>query len=113
MLIDDYMQLCTFIDKVRTPDGEGGFTVEWRDGVQFDAAITQDSTMQAQIAQAQGVTSVYTITTHRNVVLEYHDVIRDSAGHIYRITTDGDEVKTPKSATIDIAQVKAEKWKLT
>jgi len=113
MLFDDFMQPCTLVEKLRAPDGEGGFVTQWQDGAQFMAAITLDSTMQAQIAQAQGVTSVYTITTHRNVSLDYHDVIRDASGNIFRVTSEGGVKQSPKSASLDMMQVSAEKWRLT
>lgn len=78
------------------------------------AAITTDSTMQTKIAEAQGVTSVYTITTSRNVMLEFHDVIkRVQDGAILRVTSNAEDKVSPNYGTLDIAQVSAERWKLT
>ena len=64
-------------------------------------------------AEKQGVTSRYTITAPLNAKLEYHDVIRRLRdGKIFRITSDGDDVQTPKSATFQFLQVEAEEWEL-
>lgn len=113
-LIDDFTEQCVMIEKRRTADGEGGFTVEWVDGMTFYAAITFDSSMQAREAEKQGVTSLYTITTPINAKLEYHDVIkRKRDGKIFRVTSDGDDKITPKRATFQFAQVTAEEWELT
>jgi hypothetical protein len=46
-------------------------------------------------------------------MLDFHDVImRIADGKIFRITSDGDDNKTPKSATLDMRQVSAEEWSL-
>ena len=113
-LIEHMSEPFIMMDKSRQPDGEGGFIVSWNEGATFNAALTMDSTMQAQIAMKQGVTSVYTVTTTRNVILEYHDVIkRVSDGRIFRITSNGGEKKTPFVTDLDINQVTAEGWELT
>ena len=107
------MTECVLLNKVRTPDGEGGFTTQWTDGAEFKAAITFDTSMQARIGEQAGVTSLYTVTTQKNVTLEYHDVFRRSAdGKILRVTSDGDDRYTPVSASLDMRQVTAEEWTL-
>ena len=46
-------------------------------------------------------------------VLYYHDVIkRLSDGKIFRITSDGDDKATPKSASLNMRSVSAEEWSL-
>ncbi len=112
-LLDDSMTKCVMIDKRSVSDGYGGTTTEWMDGAEFMAAIRLDSSMQARIAEKQGVTSLYTIITKKNITLEYHDVIRRlSDGKIFRVTSDGDDKHTPKSATLDMREVSAEEWEL-
>lgn len=101
------------LEKTRTSDGEGGFITEWTEGVQFQAAITFDNSIQGRIAEKQGVTSRYTITTNKSAKLEFHDVIRRLRdGKIFRITSDGDDVQTPKSASFQFLQVTAEEWNI-
>ena len=112
-LLTQAMEDVVMLEKKRVPDGEGGFTTDWADGVQFKAAISFDSSMEARTAEKQGVTSRYTITAPMNAKLEYHDVIRRLRdGKVFRITSDGDDVQTPKSATFQFLQVEAEEWEL-
>lgn len=111
-LIDESMDSCAVMNKVRSPDGEGGFNTQWVEGAGFKASITFDSSMQARVADKQGVTSLYTVTTAKNAHLEYHDVIkRLSDGKVFRITSDGDDRQTPVRATFgQYLQVTAEEW---
>ena len=110
-LLTQAMEDVVMLEKKRVPDGEGGFTTSWADGVQFKAAITFDSSMEARAAEKQGVTSLYTVTVPPNAKLEYHDVIkRVQDGKIFRITSDGDDKVTPGSASFQFAQVTAEEW---
>ena len=112
-LIDEAMTTVVLMEKTRQPDGEGGFITSWNDGVSFEAAITFDTSMESRIAERQGVTSRYTITTGKNAKLEYHDVIRRlNDGKVFRITSDGDDVQTPKRASFQFLQVTAEEWVL-
>ena len=112
-LIDEAMTTVVLMEKTRQPDGEGGFITELVDGVAFEAAITFDTSMESRIAEKQGVTSRYTITTNKNAKLEFHDVIRRlSDGKVFRISSDGDDVQTPDRATFQFLQVEAEEWEL-
>ena len=112
-LLTQAMEDVVMLEKKRVPDGEGGFTTDWAEGVQFKAAISFDSSMEARTAEKQGVTSLYTVTVPLNAKLEYHDVIRRLRdGKVFRIKSDGDDVQTPKSATFQFLQVEAEEWEL-
>lgn len=113
-LLDDMMYDCVFLSKQRVDDGYGGYETVWTEGAKFKAAITFDTSIEARIADVQGVTSLYTITTQRDLVLEYHEVFkRLSDDKIFRVTSDGDDKFTPKSAGLDMRQVTAEEWGLT
>ena len=113
MLLDDFGKTCVFKEKTRTPDGEGGYYIEWTDGSEFTAYQSLDTSMEARTAEKQGVTSRYTITAPLNAKLEYNDVIRRLRdGKVFRIKSDGDDVQTPKSATFQFLQVEAEEWEL-
>lgn len=110
-LLTQAMEDVVMLEKKRVPDGEGGFTVEWVDGVPFKSAITFDSSMEARTAEKQGVTSLYTVTVPVNAKLEYHDVFRRVRdGKVFRVTSDGDDKITPASASFQFAQVTAEEW---
>ena len=112
-LLTEQMEDCTIIDRVTVSDGYGGYTSKWQDGAPIQCAIVFDSSMQARIAETQGVKALYTITTQKNVNLQYHQVLRrERDGKIFRITSDGDDKHTPASATLNMRQVTAEEWEL-
>lgn len=112
-LLSEAMTRCVMINKTKSNDGYGGVITTWSDGASFDAAITFDSSMQARLAGQSGVTSLYTVTTRKDIVLEYHEVFkRLSDNKIFRVTSDGDDKYTPASATLNMRQVTAEEWTL-
>lgn len=113
-LLQSAMEPCVLLDKRTSSDGRGGYITEWTDGVGFNAAITYDTSMEARIGEAQGVTSLYTVTTEKAMNLQYHDVFRrEEDGKIFRVTSDGDDNATPASAGLNMRQVSAEEWALT
>ena len=110
-LLTQAMEDVVMLEKKRVPDGEGGFTTSWADGVQFKAAINFDSSMEARTAEKAGVTSLYTVTVPLNCKLEYHDSFRRLRdGKVFRVTSDGDDKITPTVASFKFAQVTAEEW---
>ncbi len=112
-LLSEAMEKCTMQDKVTTGDGMGGYTVTYKDGATFDAAIVLDNSLQGRMALQAGVTGVYTVTTTKALNLQYHDVFRrESDKKIFRVTSDGDDKKTPVSASLNMRQVSAEEWSL-
>lgn len=113
-LLSEAMEAFTILDKTTTSDGYGGMVTEWKEGAEIMGAIVLDTSMQARTAEAQGVKSVYTFTTRKDVTLSYHDVLRrDRDGKIFRVTSDGSEKRTPASASLNMRQVTAEEWALT
>lgn len=113
-LIENMMESCCVMNKIRTSDGEGGFITTWNEGASLKCAIVNDTSMQARIAEAQKVTSTYTITVTDNVDLEFHDVIkRLRDGKTFRITSDPNDKETPSVASFSFKQFTAEAWILT
>lgn len=113
-LLMDAMEKCVIINKSVVNDGYGGYITQWTDGATIQAAITLDTSTQAKLAEASGVKALYTIITGRELNLQYHDVIRrESDGKIFRVTSDGDDKKTPQSAGLNMRNVSAEEWRLT
>lgn len=101
------------LDKSSVEDGEGGFESVWSEGATIKAILTLDTSMQAKRAEREGVTSVYTLTTAKDVVLEFHTVVkRLKDNSIFRVTTEGGEKVTPSVSTLNMTQVSAEKWEL-
>lgn len=112
-LVESMMEDCTMVDKKSTPDGLGGFTNEWVDGAAFKAAIVKNNTMEAKIAQKQGVTEMYQVTVPKGTPLAFHDVFkRNSDGAVFRVTSNIKDSETPKVASFQFGQVNAERWEL-
>ena len=108
-LLSEAMEGCVLLNKQTSLDEYGGFINTWVGGAAFNAAIVFDTSIEARTAEAQGVHSLYTVTTPRNITLQYHDVFRRTRdGKLFRVTSDGDDKYTPKSATLDMRQVTAE-----
>lgn len=113
-LLSAAMEKCVYLNKQTQADGYGGYITTWVEGARFDAAITFDTSIEARRAEAEGVSSLYTVTTSRALTLEYHDVFRRiSDGKVFRVTSDGDDKYTPASTALDMRQVTAEEWSLT
>lgn len=112
-LLTEQMEQCVIYNKTLVSDDYGGYTTTYAEGVSFNAAVVLDSSIEARVADAQGVKGVYTVTTGKEINLQYHDVFkRLSDGKIFRVTTDGDDNKTPKSASLNMRNVNAEEWSL-
>lgn len=113
-LLDTFFTPCVLMDKTRQPDGEGGFVAVWVDGLEFEAAIVMDSSTAARVAESEGMKSIYTVTTNKNLRLDFHDVFkRVSDGKYFRVTSDATDKQTPEVATFQFEQVQAEEWTLT
>lgn len=113
MLIYEMMVPCMIMDKRSVPDGLGGFTYDWVDGVEFKAAIFKDNTLETLIAEKQGFTESYTITVPKSTTLAFHDVVkRISDGAIFRVTSNTQDSEPPERATPQIITVNAERWEL-
>lgn len=113
-LLSDAMEDCVFLNKTKQPDGYGGYVDTYVEGPTFKAAITFNTSIQARRAEKEGVSSLYTVTTSRDMTLEFHDVFRRTRdGKVFRVTSDGDDSYTPQSSTLDMRQVTAEEWVIT
>ena len=112
-LFEQFFEPCVEIRKTRVDDGQGGYNTQWVDGVTFNAAVIKDKTLAARVAEKQGVTEVYTVTTNVGVGLDFHDVFRrESDGQVFRVTSNARDSQTPKSAAFQFEQVSAERWVL-
>lgn len=112
-LLKEITEKCVILNRIKDNDGYGGYVVEWVEGAQFDAAIVLDTSIEARIAEKQGVTNLYTVTTGKELTLEFHEVFkRLNDNKIFRVTSDGDDKKTPASSKLNMRQVNAEEWSL-
>ena len=111
--LSEAMQDCTILDKITVPDGYGGKIDRYVDGATTQAAIPLMSAMEQMAAQSRNSKAIYRIITNKSVNLQYHDVLRrEEDGKIFRVTSDGDDNKTPNSATLNMRVVDAEEWSL-
>ena len=112
-LLDEAMESYIILNKTTADDGYGGVITTWTEGAKIQCAVQFNNSIQAKVGEAQGVSSVYTLTTRKNVNLQFHDVLRRVRdGKVFRITSDGDDLYTPASAGLDMRNVSAEEWML-
>ena len=108
-LLNDFGKICVFKEKTRTPDGEGGYYIEWTDGAEFTSYQSLDTSMEARAAEKQGVTSVYSALVDKSVPIEYGDYFKEKeSGRVYRVTSHPDEKQAPKSASFTLRFFTAE-----
>lgn len=94
-------------------DGYGGFTTEWSETNTIKGIIIFRKNVQYNMAQALESTAMYRFYTRKNVMLKYHDVLkRVRDGKTFRITSDGDDKRTPHSAYLDLRCVTCEEWEM-
>ena len=112
-LVDISKENYILLHRVTVSDGRGGTKKSWEDGEAFRAAITYNNSLEAKKAQTLGVKDLFTVTTTKDITLNYHDVFRsETNGDIFRVTTKGEYNKTPKTAGLNMRQVSAEEWDL-
>jgi hypothetical protein len=112
-LIEKSMVDCFHWDKLSEPDGAGGTKNVWKKGAPFKAAISNNMSTEMQIAEAQGLKRVYSVTTNKTAMLDYHDAFeRVSDGAVFRVTSEGEDIQTPEFAGFSFSQVTAERWDL-
>lgn len=112
-LLDDFGRSCVLLEKTRTDDGEGGYTVAWADGITFTNHQALDTSMEARRAEKEGVTSVYSALVDKAVPIEYNDYFRDTAtGETYRVTSHPDEKQAPASSALPLKYFTAERKEL-
>lgn len=112
-LLDDFARPCVLLEKTRQPDGEGGYIVTWSEGAEFTNYQSRDTSMEARIAEKQGVTSVYSALVDTSVPIEYNDYFRDKeTGATFRVTSRPEEKQAPKSASFLLKYFTAERAEL-
>lgn len=110
-LLSDAYEPFYIIEKKFVPDGAGGLVPTWTQGAEFQATANFPNSSLSDIAEKLTEKVTCTITTSRAITLDFMDVIqRKSDGLILRITSNGNENKTPKGAGLDMRQSKAEIW---
>lgn len=112
-MMSEWVSECTLLEKKRIPDGEGGWETSWVDGMPFEAAITHASSIEARVAESEGMGSTFTVWTEKGTPLDYQDVFRrESDGQTFRVTSQGGDEQSPDRASFQLTHVNAERWEL-
>ena len=113
-LVSEAMEKSYIIDKTTTPDGYGGVKTTYIQGAEIMVAYSFNTSTEARIAAQQGTNNRFTLYTRKSVILRFPDIVkRDRDGKYFRVTSDGDDNRTPNSAGLDLRAVEAEEWKIT
>lgn len=112
-LYESIMDDCVMMDKITVPDGIGGFTPSWVEGAPFKAAIIKNNTIDAKLAEKQGISEVYRVTVEKGIPLDFHDVFkRIKDGATFRVKSNIVDSETPSRSSFQFGQVDAERWEL-
>lgn len=119
---DDYGSF-QILDLVTRSDGYGSYISKYEYGGIFEGVLVLNNSINAQIAQKQGVTGVYTLSFDKVMRIPWHTVFQKvviddngtitQRGSVYRVTTKDDN-SAPKTASkpMQFRQVTCEEWKL-
>lgn len=112
-LLDEAYEKFVYMNKTVVNDPRGGTKTTWTEGAEIEGALVNDNDPEIRVALASGVKGVYTLITRKDVVLEYHEVVkRKKNGKYFRITSDGEDNATPNSAWLNMRKVSCEEWEL-
>jgi len=112
-LLDSFARPCVLMEKTRDPSPEGGWVTAWKEGASFKSYQYFDSSMEARMAQREGVTSVYSVLVDKDFPIEYNDAFKDlSTGATYRVTSRPKEKVAPASSSFNLKFFTAERWEL-
>lgn len=95
-------------------DPLGGYSKSYSIGATFEGVLTLDDSINAQLAEKNGVTGVYTLTTDKEFRLPWHTVFCEdgNTNKAYRVTTK-DENSTPNTTPLNLRQVRAEEYDIS
>lgn len=109
-LLNDFSRVCTLMNKSVVDDGEGGTTTTWTEGAEFLNCMTLNTSMEARVAEKQGVTSVYELLVDKDFPIGYGDYFKDVATQVtYRVTSNPEDKVAPKSSTLKLKYLTAER----
>ena len=108
-LLEEAFEDFVIINKNMVDDGYGGISTEWTEGATIRGAMVYNNSNEMRIAQALGSTASYTFTVKKDLLLDYHDVLkRVSDGQLFRLTNNSDDYHTPAAASLNMRQYDAE-----
>lgn len=112
-LLNDFARPCVLMVRESAIDGEGGEKTVWKEGTPFTNHQSLNTSMEARVAEKEGVTSVYSALVDKALPIEYGDYFKDTlTGLTYRVTSNPSEKESPKSATFALKYFTAERKEL-
>lgn len=112
-LVSKAMEKSYIIDKTTYLDDYGSPRTSYQEGAEIMVAYSFNSSTEARIAAQQGVKNRFTLYTRKSIILRFPDIVkRDRDGKYFRVTSDGDDNRTPNSAGLDLRAVEAEEWEI-
>lgn len=112
-LIQDQLVGCVFLNKTIVLDEYGGYVTRYVEGAPFDAVITENTSVEAQVAGVEYSKTFYGVKTKREVPLEYHTVFkRVKDQRTFRISV-ADALDTPSFSALDMKALQAEEFSIT
>lgn len=104
-------ETCVMLTRTVVLDGLGTYKETYVEGVEFEAVVRKDDTVQDRIAEKQGLKESYTVVVQKGFPLKFHDVFRrNKDGNTYRVLSNIADKQTPSFSSINIGSVTAERW---
>lgn len=95
-----------------TDDGYGGQAYRVVEGLHFNAVLILGNSIQAEIAQKQGVTGIYTLAYPKSLDIPARTVIRRIKDGKYLRTIELDGNPMPDESSIEVKVTRAEDYTL-
>lgn len=112
-MMASFAQECVLLEKTRGPDGQGGSTTMWREGMKFTAYFEDEVNTEANIAGQQGYKATHRVYVNRNMQLGTDDVFkRGSDGRKYRVNRETPDKKTPTTSAMRLRLILCEDWEM-
>lgn len=111
-LLEEAFETLTIINKLDVPDGYGGKETIWMDGAEIRGALVFQNNNLVRVAQALGSNVNYQLIVKKNIDLDFHTVFKKSDGRTFRVLSNSDDNKTPKSAHLNMRLYDVEEFTL-
>lgn len=112
-LLEEAFETLTIINKLDVPDGYGGKERVWIDGAEIQGALDFQNGNLQRVALALGSNITYRLIVRKDTDLDFHTVFKNSEGRTFRVLSNSDDNKTPKSAYLNMRLYDVEEYALT
>lgn len=110
MAIQDFFKPLVSLEEQNAFDGMGGFETKYIEKMSFIGGISTDNASESKIAEKNTPTTTFTLTTMKDVEINYGNLIKDAeTGNIYKITSDPNDMIIPKKSKLNIKSCSIER----